>query len=70
MSGRPIDCPALSLQEFMTLTSCRNSAVVPTVAIESPQAVATAFAASVGLSFASPSFTTTLRHANPPWEFM
>ena len=43
MSGRPVAAPALSLHEFMPLTSCRNSAVVPTSASESPHAAATAF---------------------------
>ena len=55
MSGMPVAAPALSLHDSMPLTSWRKSAVVPTMATESPHAAATAFTASVGLSLASPS---------------
>src|SRR3954453_16287728 len=72
MSGMPVAAPALSLHASIALTpfDCRNNAVVPTIATESLHAAEAAFAASVGLSFASPCFTTTLRQASPPLELM
>ena len=44
----------------------RNSAVVPTVASESPHAVVIALRASSAVSFESAARTTTLRQASPP----
>src|SRR3954453_6083845 len=72
MSGMPVAAPALSLHASIALTpfDCRNNAVVPTIATESLHAADTAFAASVGLSFASPCLTTTLRQARAPLGLM
>ena len=66
----PVALPALSLHASIAATLFKKSAVVPTIATESPHAATTALFASVGVSLASACFTTILRQARPPLEFM
>jgi hypothetical protein len=66
----PTGWPVLSLHCSAGFMLSRNSAVVPTMASESPHAVVIAFSASFSVSFESAVCTTTLRHASPPLAFM
>ena len=69
-SGMPVGLPVLSLHCSAGPISVRNTAVVPTIASESPHADVIAFFASSPDSFESRAFTTIWRQASPPLALM
>ena len=66
----PVGLPVLSLHCSAGPISVRNTAVVPTIASESPHADVIAFLASSPDSFESRALTTIWRQASPPLALM